>query len=248
METAERPERPDEDALVEWIRHVAVSLPRDNFTVPSERAEDFLLLYGVCLQASRFGLAYLSLRETGFEREAQALARASFEHAVTAHWVYFTEGGPKRFGIAINRDFRAYFTSMGDWLDNAELRATAEKHPEAEGVGVPKFSQMLRDLGGKFLVTTYRTLSLSVHPTHATVSGYLESVDGKTELRHEPRETATFPVLYSTAISSMLALSLIEHIVEPDAVAKLLDEPSERLKLPIYIHDELPEQIRRSFS
>src|SRR5690606_4037861 len=105
------PERPDDDALIAWIRHVAATLPRAIFNLPAERAEDFLLLYGVCLQASRFANAYLKLRETGFEHEGHVLARSAFEHAVTGHWAYFVEGGVNRFRIEVNRDFDSYFTS-----------------------------------------------------------------------------------------------------------------------------------------
>lgn len=243
-----RPDRPDEDALVEWIRHVAATLPRNNFSVPAERAEDFLLLYGVCLQATRFSNAYLSLREAGFEHEGHALARSAFEHAVTAHWVYFVEGGTKRFGVDINRDFHAYFTAMGSYLDNEEVRETLSKRPVVEGKGMPSFTDMMWDLdSGSFLKTSYRTLSLSVHPTHATVSRYIESVDGNTELRHEPRDGSEYPVLYTAAISAMLALSLVEYIVDPFEARVLLDEPSERLKLPIFLVDAIPHERRRVF-
>lgn len=242
-----RVERPDEAALIDWVRHVAVTLPRDNFNVPAERAEDFLLLYGVCLQSARFANSYLTVRESGFEHEGHALARSAFEHAVTAHWVYFVKGGTRRFEVDINRDFHAYFTAMGDYLNNDEVREALSRHPIVEGKGLPSFTDMMRDLDADtlFLRTSYRTLSLGVHPTHATVSRYIESVDGRTELRHEPRDGSSYPVLYTTAVSAMLALSLVEYIVDPDQAKAMLDEPSERLKLPILINDGIPHEKQR---
>lgn len=239
-------ERPEEAALIDWICHVDATLPRPEFNIPSERAEDFLLLYGVCLQASRYARSYLTLREAGFEHEGHALARSAFEHAITAHWVYFIEGGIDRFGIDINRDFHAYFTAMGNYLDNDEVRETLSKRPLLEGVGMPTFTQMMWDLdSGSFLKTSYRTLSLSVHPTHATVSRYIESVNGRPELRHEPRDGEQYPVLYTTAISAMLALSLVEYMVDPFNAKVMLDEPSERLRLPLFLVDAIPDSKRR---
>ncbi|HEX4402912.1 MAG TPA: hypothetical protein VHZ98_16445 [Galbitalea sp.] len=62
---------PSERDLEEWTRHVAGVLTRDEFSVPVERARDFQLLYGFCIQAARFASNYLVLRDQGFEREAR---------------------------------------------------------------------------------------------------------------------------------------------------------------------------------
>lgn len=242
------PDRPDEADLVEWIRHVATALPRDNFELPAEHAEDFLLLYGICLQSARFADAYMTLRGTNHEHEGQVLARSAFEHAVTAHWAFFTKNGTKRLGVAVNRGFDDYFSSMSSYLDSDEIRDTLAKRPVVDGTSVPKFTEMMWELdSGSFLKTSYRTLSLAAHPTHATVLKYIESVDGKTHLRHDPRDGSEYPVLYATAISAMLALSLIEYMVDPLEARVLLDEPSERLKLPILLNDAIPSERRREF-
>lgn len=239
-------QRPSDDALVEWIRHVEEALHRPIFTVRPEYAKDFEVLYGVILQSARYGIAFLRLREAGLHREAEALARAAMEHAVTAHWVFFTEGGLDRFAVAINADFRRYYEVMAEWLDDPALQEKVEEVSVYPGRGMPKFTQIMNDFGGSFLTTAYKSLSLSVHATHHTVLKYLEHGDGGVEVRTEARDANSFPALYLTAISSMLALSLVEFMIDPSRAEELLDDASERLRLPIFIHSELAEEKRRA--
>lgn len=242
-------EKPTAAELEDWIRKVAEVLPRDKFIVPKERAKDLLLLYGFCQQAARFASSYVLLSNEGFQREAAALARCSFEHAVTAHWAYFTEGGVERLAIDVNREFKGYYIAMSEYLDNEELREDAEAHEAPDGKGLPTFSQMMWDLdSGGFLRTSYRNLSLSVHPTHLTVSTYLEETESGTQLRHEPREGIEYPMLYTTAISAMLAYSLVEYISDPFAARVLVEEPSNEMRLPPFLHDSLPDEKRRVFA
>lgn len=238
-------ERPDDDPLVEWIAFVDESLQRPEFTIRPEFAKDFEVLFGVVRQASRFGMAFLTLRESGMIREAEAVARAAMEHAVTAHWVFFTKGGLDRFVVAVNANFRSYYRVMAEWLEYPDLTSKVEAVSEVTGSGMPNFTQIMTDFGGKFLTTTYKSLSLSVHPTHHTVLKYLEHSEGRIEVRNEARDPTPFPALYITAIASMLTLSLIEYMTDPEAVAEKLDEPSERLRLPMFLHDELPNSKKR---
>ncbi|WP_454111917.1 DUF5677 domain-containing protein [Microbacterium aurum] len=238
--------RPNDDALVEWIRYVEEALRRPEFTIRPEFATDFEVLYGVILQSARYGIAFLRLREAGLHREGEALARAAMEHAITAHWVFFTEGGRDRFAVQINTDFRRYYKVMAEWLEDATLRQEVEEVSEYSGKGMPTFTQILSDFGGSFLRTAYKSLSLSVHPTHHTVLRYLEHTDAGVEVRIEARDANSFPALYLTAISSMLALSLVEFMIDPSRAEELLDEASERLRLPMFIHSELPEAKRRA--
>jgi len=241
--------KPADAALKDWIRHVAEALPRDEFVVPKERSKDFLLLYGFCQQAARFALSYVLLSEQGFQREASTLARCSFEHAVTAHWVYFTQGGVERLGIDVNREFQGYYIAMSEYLGDDDMKELAGAHPTADGKGLPPFGQMMWDLdSGGFLRTSYRNLSLSVHPTHLTVSTYLEETDAGPHLRHEPRHGAQYPTLYTTAISAMLAYSLMEYIVDPFNAKVIVEQPSNELRLPPFLHDALPDDKRRAFA
>lgn len=46
---------------------------------------------------------------------------------------------------------------------------------------------------------------------------------------------------------TMLALSLVEFIVNPFEARVLLDDASERLRLPILLNDSLPDVKRREF-
>lgn len=168
------------------------------------------------MQASRFAGSFVELYDSDFAYEAGVLARAAFEHAVTAHWVYFTVGGLDRYSKALRR------TS-------------------------PPFGQMMWDLdSNSYLRTTYRWLSVIVHPTHSAVSGYLARTDGGMELRHCPAGAAKlFPALYSCAISSMLAFALLRHIVDPATAPSLVEEKSVTLRLPPFLDDALQPEKRR---
>lgn len=241
--------RPPEDELVEWIQFVARELPRDNFQVPKASSRDFLILYGMCLQATRFASSYLQLRSSGFEPEAASVARSSFEHAVTAHWVYFVKGGVDRLAIAINDQFRSYHLAMSDYLHDDELRAQVLERNTEAGKGMPPFGQIMWDLdSGAYLRTSYKALSQLVHPTHQTVSSYLEDTPDGTQLRQEPRFAAGYATLYTVAISSMLAYSLMEYIVDPFGARVLVEEPASRLRLPPWLHDAIPDESRRVFN
>mgnify|MGYP003631883692 CR=1 FL=1 len=247
--SAPNAEKPPAAELEDWIRKVADDLPRDEFIVPKERARDFQLLYGLCQQAARFASSYVLLSNQGFQREAAALARCSFEHAVTAHWSYFTEGGVERLAIDVNRDFKGYYMTMSEYLDDEEFRKQAESHEAPDGKGLPPVSHMMWDLdSGGFLRTSYRNLSLSVHPTHLTVSTYLEETESGTQLRHEPRGGAEYATLYTTAVAAMLAYSLVEYISDPLAAKVLVEGPSNKLRLPPFLHDSLPDKKRRVFA
>lgn len=236
--------RPSEEALREWISFVATTLPQPNYEVPVERARDFQLLYGPCLQASRFASSFLELHDSEYSHEAGVLARAAFEHAVTAHWVYFTVGGLDRFANALVTDAAAYGSELDAYLGN--VRAD-EPRRQTSAKGLPPFGQMMWDLDShSYLRTTYRSLSLRVHPTHTAVTGYLVNTPSGTELRHRPDGSATlFPTIYSCAISSMLAFALVRHIVDPLTAPSLVEDASNSLRLPPFLDDALQSDKRR---
>lgn len=237
--------RPTESALKEWIAFVADAVVQPSYEVPLERARDFQLLYGPCVQASRFVASFVELQESDFSHEAGVLARSAFEHAVTAHWVYFTEGGLDRFAYALTMDAAAYRDELDDYLGNA--RVDVSRLTDAKSKGLPPFGHMMWDLdSSSYLRTTYRSLSLRVHPTHSAVTSYLIRTEDGTELRHRPESSATlFPALYSCAISAMLAYALLRHIVDPTTAPSLVEDASVALRLPPFLDDALPTDKRR---
>lgn len=237
--------RPSEEALRDWIAFVAEAVLQSTYQVPVERARDFELLYGPCVQATRFASSFVALHDAGFSHEAGVLARSAFEHAVTAHWVYFTVGGLDRFATALATDAAAYRDELDDYLGNE--RGHAPGPAATKPKGLPPFGQMMWDLDShSYLRTTYRSLSLRVHPTHSAVTGYLVRTKGGTELRHRPAQTeALFPSLYSCAISSMLSFALLQHIVDPAAAPGAVEEASVTLRLPPFLDDALQSDKRR---
>lgn len=239
--------RPPKAALRSWIKEVASALPDAGYAIPGGRNRDFGLLYGPCIQASRFASSYLTLETAGFAYEGAAVIRAAFEHAVTAHWAYFTTGGIDRFAVAIDRSFTDHNMAMAKFLDNEELQDAVSSRPARPGKGLPTFTDRMRDLdSSKYLETTYRSLSLALHPTHAAVTGYLVTGPDHVELKPEPDPSRdNYPELHTAALSAMLAKSLLEHIINPERARTSLETVSTRLQLPPFIHDGLAESMRR---
>ncbi|MGL4339373.1 MAG: hypothetical protein ACRCSP_02970, partial [Rhodoglobus sp.] len=129
------------------------------------------------------------------------------------------------------------------------IRKGAEAFKVPAGKGLPKFTEMMWDLdSGGFLRNWYKILSLSVHPTHDTVTSFLEAGESGNQLRHGPRAAIGGFALHTTALSAMLAYSLVEYIIDSVAAEALLEEPSNDLALPPFLHDSLPDLKRRVFT
>lgn len=71
-------------------------LGRTQIRAEKNRLREFRLMIGPCLQVMKYAQAYLLLADSGFTREAEPLARAALEHAVTMQWSYLTKDGIDR--------------------------------------------------------------------------------------------------------------------------------------------------------
>ena len=147
------------------------------------------------------------------------------------------------------RDLKAYLHAMGHWLNDGKAVDRANELVIPRGKGLPKIGDMLRDLDQEeFLFMNYKNLSRSVHVNDSTVAGYLQLLDGQTELIHDPGDSYSYATLYCAAVSAMLAIALIARMLDDKPLLAYLDQKSDDLLLPIYIHDKLDVKKARKFA
>jgi hypothetical protein len=239
---------PPSQELAAFVRDVELRLP--TLEVPQNRPQrlDFLMLYGFCTQAARFSSAAMLQVDAGYSREASASVRCALEHAITAHWCLFTREGMPRLMIEMRRGFTGYLASMGEYLQDEEVLALVAEQPTSEGKGLPRFSDMMFDLDEhRFLRQHYAMYSHAVHPTSITVTAYRDEDGDITHLRSVPRESNEQGVSYVAAVASMLALSALEHTIDPWLAPSNVEEDGERLRLPAYLQHAIPSNKRRVF-
>jgi len=243
---------PAEALLREWISTFGSMIQRKTFDTDRGHEEDFKTLFGICTQAVRFAEAYLVCEQAGFVREAQTLARASLEDAVTAQWCYFREGGMERLRVDQLHKSSAYYLAMADWLGDDELRVKARMIPvpPAEAKGMMKFTQVLGELDDLgFLRISYLNLSRATHVTDATVNEYLHHDHaGVFAVNLAPDFAFSFQGLFVSAAGALLGAALIADLtLDADWIAKL-DQASDEILAPLILRGNLAEARRRDVS
>ncbi|WP_315092847.1 DUF5677 domain-containing protein [uncultured Cellulomonas sp.] len=228
--------KPTTRALKAWIAEAALlAVPPEQIRVPVENDRLFLTVYSVCRQAIRYAEAYSATAASGFEHEAVPLVRAAFEHAVTAQWVYLTPGGHALLSAGVRasmHDFQVRFAQRaGDhvWMDHLELSTPPKVH------GRPNFGKMMRAVDHEeFLELIYSLLSQATHVTFRSVTGYLDGSSEQFELLPERRVSAevNYQVLHAAAMSSLLALSVLAHVIDDPQLLDLVSRRSDELMLP----------------
>lgn len=216
-------------------------------TVLTRHAEAFLPVYSMTQRVRRYAKAYLVLDRTGMAPSGRPLVRAALEHAVTAQWVFYVDGGLSRFKKAANLDQALYFKALtGLPDDHPEVIAVFGMVPD--GKGMPTWEQIrdeLEDSTG-FLASTYRVLSQSVHVTHGAYLDAIEVEDDQVSLRDAPDDTAGHAVLYTLAASCLLAWWL-EAVCRGDTDRlRRLESYGQELKMPWRLDTKLPASRRRS--
>lgn len=95
---------PEAAALVAFIRScIADFATNQTRHIPMNRAREFKMTFGCCVQTVRYAEAYLVLCENALSLEARAPARAALEHAVTAEYAYLRRDGLDQLAASADR-------------------------------------------------------------------------------------------------------------------------------------------------
>lgn len=236
---------PPEDELLTWIDDVAHSLEREPFSIPDEDVNMLLGVYGVCAQSIRFSTAYASLYRAGHEREAIVLARAAFEHAITAQWAYFVDGALARLGASAHHTSQGFYVKMGTYLNRPDVVDEALRAYEESGKGMPPFSDRMRALDhGAFLETHYKMFSQYSHVTGSTVTGFLESEGERLALVADPNDPNRHATLYVVAVVTTLAAWILEVLMGGAESLRAFEERADALSLPCSVSGDIDPAIR----
>lgn len=219
----------------------------DEVTVARVFDGDFLLLFGLLQRVRHLARCHMVLTKQGYGSVGRMLVRAAIEHAVTAHWVFFTQGGVDRLRVAIARDQLELALALGS-EDQEHLTALSEAIPY--GKGLPKWTDIMResDDPANFLKQSYRVLSQTAHVTHATAADAFSLSDsGELSLVMRPEDQLEHEVLYALAGSCMLSAWLFAVMAEDKDEQVRLISWSRDLSIPWTISGNLPAEKRRNF-
>lgn len=219
-------------------------------TVETRHVEAFLPVYSLSQRVRRYARAYLKLERDGMGPAGRPLVRSALEHAVTAQWIFYVDGGVNRFKKSANLDQARFFRA---------ITGLPEDHPDVvevfamvpEGKGMPPWEQIRKQMEDStdFLASTYRVLSQSVHVTHGAYLDAIEVDEGNNvSLRDAPDDTAGRAVMYTLAASCLLSWWL-DAVCRGDHARLLkLQDHGHNLKMPWRLDQRLPAERRREGS
>ncbi len=124
---------PPVENLLAFIEEQETRLLGRAYDIKGTDAREFQVIYGVCAQAIRYAAAFAALHRAGRPREAVVLARQAIEHAATAQWAHFTEGGLKKLVTTIQATHLDFYSQMSTWLQNEQLVDAMEAETERLG-------------------------------------------------------------------------------------------------------------------
>lgn len=216
--------------------------------IPVANFDEFTVLFGLIAQTHRLVDAYLVLRDEGLGREGTVLVRGAFEHAITAQAAYLTHDGCKELYERFQVRQRAYWTKIGDALSSDEIRDTIAAWPAIDfpprGANFSKHVLEPLDVDG-FLAGIYDSLSLVLHPTHATLDFVLDE-DGSKVLHHGRTDgRSDYYTNYAGAISCLLARWVLARLLRDDEELARLDTLSDELEIPVRLDHQLSPEKQR---
>lgn len=230
---------PSEDELLLFIEREEQRLVGRTFRVPRENISEFRVIFGVCAQALRYSGGYAVMVRAGRPREAIALARQAMEHAATAMWAHFVDGGVSRLQTTLKATHLTFLSKMSDYLDDDALHREIEKQTaclEHGGKGLPPVAHRLAVIDqGRMLQTIYMQQSQLVHVTGSAVLGFVAAgADGELALNWDPADPHQANTTYAAAMAAMFASWVIACVGGDSAALAELDQLSDKLQLPLY--------------
>lgn len=249
---AREPVKPTEAQLRAWIsRSWTLLLEGETWTVTAEKADQFELLWGPCVQAIRYATAWVALSSTEHARESDVLARSALEHAATAQWCYFTDDGVQRLRVKVEREYHSYFSQMAEWKGYDEIKADLARRtpPAPSEQSMPNFSSKIVPMldADHLLEMSYRTLSRRVHVTDGTVLSFLVQDGDTNTVTATPRATDQFSAAFVAATSAMLALAVIADHLDSDDLLRDLNQTSNDLQLPMFLDQDRNRRMRDQY-
>lgn len=171
-------------------------------------------------------------------RGAVALAREALEHAGTAMWAHFTDGGVGRLATTIEATHFDFYRKMSVYLDNQELQREVEERTaelEQRDTGLPRIVDRLAAIDQQtMLQTIYMQQSQLVHVTGSAVLGFLAAdADGRLALNWDPPDPHGVNTAYATAMATMFASWQISFVGDDTATMAELRRLSGELLLPL---------------
>jgi len=233
------------------LRCIQSPVKRENYQFPDGRRSEFLLLIGICLRVRRFAQAYNRLERAGFGVEGQVLVRCALEHAVTAQYAHLVVGGMDQLAVDTSRDQYNLAKFLAENSSDPKASKLVEHFAAelVEGTPLPKFSReggMIDQLDNNgFLRTTYKVLSLVVHPSHRATFDGLNREGDELSVQLEPTDAYPVQMIYSLAAACMLAAWTTAHLTNDTSEMATLRELAEELHLTWRLDGGLPDEQRR---
>lgn len=236
--------QPSTEALQAWITEAAgLATNPDPVNVLVENQQLFFVIYGICRQSIRYSQAYLATVSSGFEHEAATLARAAFEHAVTAQWCFLIPGANKLLHAGIAASLHDLQTRVAQWLERDDWIEELDSNAPPKNHGRPSFSKMMIAVDPEMsLATIYSLLSQAAHVTAGAVTGFIDSSSEPFTLLEERAGSVVRPyqVLHAAAMASLLALSVLAHVIDDPAMLAVVSQRSDELQLPWLLEGDKP--------
>ena len=228
---------PDAQSLLDWLDLAEDLIPSSTLSILPENRDAFVVQFGICIQAIRFGGAYAALWRIGRNREAVPLGRAALEHAITAQWIFHRDGVALMHAHA-RRKSHEFFTFMAEYLGDDELAAEAAVLGEHRP-GMPNFwRHVLGDLDyGGMLASSYRQMSQVTHVDGATIAAFAEFDGTNYNFVGRPEDPHATVNLYITANAVMLAAWVLGQLLESPDIKPMLDDIAQRLRLAQTAYD-----------
>jgi len=218
---------PPVEELLAFIEEQEARLLGRAYDIKGTDAGEFQAIYGVCAQAIRYSAAFATLHRAGRPREAVVLARQAIEHAVTAQWARFTEGGLEKLVATLQATHIDFYSKMSAWLENTQLIDAVEAETERLGrlgKGMPPVADRLRAVDqSQMLEMVYKQQS----PYEMTL----------VPVPDDPHGVNT---TYVAAMAAMFAAWLIEDLIVGKPGMLRLDQQSDQLLLPINVETSIP--------
>ena len=235
---------PPVEDLLAFIEEQEARLLGRAYDIKGTDAGEFQAIYGVCAQAIRYSAAFATLHRAGRPREAVVLARQAIEHAVTAQWARFTEGGLEKLVATLQATHIDFYSKMSAWLENTQLIDAVEAETERLGrlgKGMPPVADRLRAVDqSQMLEMIYKQQSQLVHVTSSSTTGFVRIDGDEMTLVPVPDDPHGVNTTYVAAMAAMFAAWLIEDLIVGKPGMLRLDQQSDQLLLPINVETSIP--------